>query len=238
MRLPLKVEVCPIVDAVVEIRFSSDVPAGAMLGLIYRQLTEFTNAEQLPILQLPEPFRSQPDLQYQPHHRLSNDRFMVQIGPKLISVVAKPPYAGWPSFSPVISKVFKVAMDEGIIQSVERLGLRYINGFEKDVFDLMNIKLQLAGNEVPCRGARLKNTLIDNDGFESLIQVYNDMQLTMIDGTIHTSGIDIDVSKVFPSGALVSSFDSDIEAAHSIEKNHFFRLVEGPLLTSLKPIYA
>lgn len=238
MQLPVRVEQCPIVDAVVEIRFTSNVPPSVMLGLIYRELAQdFPDVEDLPILQLPEHIRVQGDLSLQAHHRLISEEFVVQLGPRVLSVLCKIPYPGWDRFSKVVFKVFTVAHKAGIVQTVNRLGVRYINGFETDVFDLLNISLHLSDKPVKCREARLKNTIFSGDGYRALIQVFNDSPITSIDGRVYKSGVDIDIMKDYTDNTFFESFEAQIEMAHRIEKEHFFRLVKGEVLDSLKPHY-
>lgn len=57
---PKKISPCPIVEASVEIRFTSEVLPDAIFGIIYQAFKdEFSSKpEKLPILQLPEQIRS------------------------------------------------------------------------------------------------------------------------------------------------------------------------------------
>lgn len=79
MRLPLKIDPCPIIDALVEIRFSTTIHPNAVFGLLYNALqTDFSKVENLPILQWPEAVRSSdPSLQFKPHYKISSKEFVV-----------------------------------------------------------------------------------------------------------------------------------------------------------------
>jgi len=59
MKIPKKIDPCPIVEAIVEIRFDSNLPGDAIFGVIYNQFKEdYPKFTKLPILQLPEAIRS------------------------------------------------------------------------------------------------------------------------------------------------------------------------------------
>ena len=113
MQLPKKITPCPIAEAIVEIRFDSnpDIPADAIWGIIYNSFKEeysFKSIEKLPILQIPEPVRlNDPALIYKPNYKLSNEKFIFQIGPKVISLASAPNYIGWRIFSetPVVRTI-------------------------------------------------------------------------------------------------------------------------------------
>jgi uncharacterized protein (TIGR04255 family) len=69
MKLPKKISPCPIVEAIIEIRFDASLPGDAIFGIIYNMLKdEYTNLEKLPILELPDAIRTtDPNLMYSPH---------------------------------------------------------------------------------------------------------------------------------------------------------------------------
>lgn len=90
MKLPRKISPCPIVDAVSEIRFETNIDNSAVFGIIYNVLRkDFQNVEKLDILQLPEHIRDNDEkLKFKPHYALvDKDKFYrVSIGPRVLSV--------------------------------------------------------------------------------------------------------------------------------------------------------
>ena len=70
MQIPKKITPCPILEAIVEIRFEPEEPDDAIFGIIYNQFKKsFPEIEKLPILQIPDQFRSKdPNLIYKPHY--------------------------------------------------------------------------------------------------------------------------------------------------------------------------
>ena len=137
MSLPLKITPEPIVDALVEIRFVSSTHANAVFGILFNILkTEFPKVESLPILQIPESVRiADANLKFKPHYKVSNENFVVQIGPDLLSISSFPKYAGWDSFSDKIFQILDVLNSTDIVDSIIRLGLRYVNFFDDNIFE-------------------------------------------------------------------------------------------------------
>ena len=112
MSYPKTINPCPILDALIEIRFSSKINSNAVFGLFYNALqSDFPKVESLPILQLPDIVRvNDPNFRYKPHYKISNDKFVLQIGPDVIAISAYPSYVGWEVFS---SKIFNILDSPG-----------------------------------------------------------------------------------------------------------------------------
>jgi len=108
-QLPKQITPCPIKEAVVEIRFESALPADATFGVVYNTLKNpYSQIEKLPILQIPEILRTNdPDLTYQPYYKLKRENYLLQIGPRTLSLAVVEPYPGWIAFLPEILKVFE-----------------------------------------------------------------------------------------------------------------------------------
>ena len=148
MKLPKKIDPCPIVEAIVEIRFDSVIVSDAIFGLIYNSFKDsYPTTEKLGILQIPEAIRSSDqELSFKPHYKLLNDDFIFQVGPKVLSIVSTKEYVGWGKFIEEILRSFKIVKDLAIIDKVKRIGLRYINFFDFDIFEKINLNMKL--NEV------------------------------------------------------------------------------------------
>lgn len=91
MRLPIKIDPCPIVNAFAEIRFSSPVPPDAVFGIVYNRLKpRYPQSRSLPVLQLPEAIRqADRKLRYDAQYHLEGDDFIVQVGPRVFHVGIK-----------------------------------------------------------------------------------------------------------------------------------------------------
>jgi len=235
MKLPKTITPCPIKDALLEIRFSTKMHPNAVFGLIYNALQhDFQNkVESLPILQLPDALRAaDPNFKYKPHYKISNNTNVVQIGPEVLSISSYPKYLGWETFSKKIISIIEKVEKIKIIDNVNRLGIRYVNFFETDIFNNINLKICIQDKNI-----NYKNTVIRTEiglgDFKSTLQIANNAYNLTTAGSV----IDIDT---FKEGRLEDFFaqkEKIINAGHTEEKKLFFSLLKKDFLTSLNPEY-
>ncbi len=240
MAAPKKITPCPIIESVVEIRFDSAIPAEAIFGVVYNAFNDiFPNKPiNLPILQLPEQIRnSDPNLQYKPHYRLSNDTFLFQIGPKSISLINKNEYVGWNILSPKTKECFQKIKAIQIIKTTKRFGLRYMNFFEDlEIYEKINLDLLL--NEKPLESDKIfiKTSLKSGD-FTRDLKVSNNAKIERNGNEKKGSIIDIDVYLEENGNTIIDQFDSILENAHTKEKELFFSLLKEDFLKEFNPEY-
>jgi uncharacterized protein (TIGR04255 family) len=235
IKLPKTITPCPIKDALLEIRFSTKMHPNAVFGLIYNALRhDFPNkVVSLPILQLPDALRSaDPNFRYKPHYKISNDTIVAQIGPDVLSISSFPKYIGWEVFSKkiigIIDKVEKIR----IINKINRLGIRYVNFFETDIFNAINLKICIQEDNI-----KYKNTVIRTEighvDFKSTLQIANNAYNQTTPGSV----IDIDTFKENGLEDFFTQKETIITNGHAIEKELFFSLLTKDFLTSLNPEY-
>lgn len=237
-KLPKTISPCPIVEAILEIRFSSSFPDDAVFGIIYNQLKDdFPRFDPLPILQLPAAIRSQdPNMKYSPHYTSRNDNYVLQIGPRSFSINNVENYVGWEVFSLKIFELIEKFEKSGIISQIERLGLRYINILENiNVFENSNFSMTLK-NEPLTNKTNISTQIAYEKGFCE-VKVTSNAEIKLGGGhgkLINGSVIDID--------AIVApdSFDDikeNIEYAHTIEKDLFYKILTEDFIKTLNPEY-
>ena len=239
MILPKKIEPCPIVDSVVELRFRSDIFPNAIFGLIYTALKDqYSKVEKLPILQLPEQLRdSDPNFRFKAHYRvISANGYSVQIGPDVIVIGAPDPYPGWHNFSQSIYNVIEQVLKSGVISSVTRLGIRFINFFEEDIFDKVALYVIANDKKLPPRNTLLR-TEIERDGFLNTLQIANSATRTVNNKMNTGSIIDIDSFKEYTDTQFNTIYREEIEIGHNTEKRIFFELLKAEFLETLNPKY-
>ncbi len=235
--LPKKISPCPIVEAIVELRFSSAVLPDAIFGIIYQAFKdEFPGEpERLPILQLPDPIRSMdPALQYQPYYKLIAGNLIFQIGPKVTSLSNVKDYTGWQTFSKRIKDAFSKVEKLKIIKSVERLGIRYINFFKLDIFDNINLRILMNDSRLNTLQTTLKAEIQD-DNFINILQIANKAQATIQNEVITGSVIDIDTVSKDIGETFFGEMENLLEKGHNIEKKLFFSLLKKEFLSTLNP---
>ncbi|MBS3769951.1 MAG: TIGR04255 family protein [Bacteroidales bacterium] len=234
MKLPKKINPCPILDALIEIRFSTNINRDAVFGLIYNALhSDFEKVDKLPIMQLPDQVRdSDPSLKFKPHYRLSNENIVVQVGPDVITISSYPKYTGWNSFSSKIYDILEKVQNIGIIDSIIRIGIRYINFFEQNIFDDINLKVTLSENTIDYKNTVIR-TEISQDNYKSTLQIANNANHNNKSGSV----IDIDT---FMDNNIDDFFHRKkeiIDNGHEKEKELFFSLLKEEFLNTLNPEY-
>ncbi len=238
-KLPKRISPCPIVEAIVEIRFTSEVLPDAIFGIIYQDFrNEFPGpVEKLPILQLPEAIRSNdPNLIYQPYYKLSSGDLILQVGPRVASLSNVRNYMGWEIFSQKIKEAFLKFEKLKIIRNVERSGVRYINFFKLDIFDNINLQVILNGSPLKALQTTLKAEIGDGK-FINRLQIVNNAQASIENEIIKGSVIDIDTFSEGISGSFFGEMEFLLEEGHNIEKKLFFVLLKPEFLNTLNPEY-
>jgi uncharacterized protein (TIGR04255 family) len=236
-QLPNKIEICPIEEAVFEIRYSSKYPIDAIFGMLYADIGKiFSENSSLPILQLPETVRCQdPNLKYQPYHRLVKDNFILNIGPKVLTFVNSKPYMGWEKWSDFFYGVLDNIIKTEVLDRVERIGLRYINVFDANIFDKVKFEVKLKNKPLKDESTNLRTEILD-EGFIKVLQIGN--ALNIIRNNKNTTGsiVDIDCLYSIHDGLdFFKIYRQIVEKAHNKEKELFFSLLEDSFLKELKP---
>lgn len=235
MNLPINITPCPILDALVEVRFTANINANAVFGVIYNILkNDFKKVESLPILQLPDVVRaSDPNFKYKPHYRISNDQFVIQIGPDVLSMSSFPNYIGWYLFSEAIFDILQKIETIGIMNQIERVGIRYVNFFKHNIFEDINLKITLGTNDILYKNTVVRTEIEHEEGYFSTLQIANNARHNDVLGSF----IDIDT---FTISNLDSFFDNKTEIinkGHTQEKELFYSLLKDAFLQTLNPEY-
>lgn len=238
MPLPKKISPCPIVEANIEIRFESEMPPEAVFGVVYNQFkNEYKGLEKLPILQIPEEIRSQdPALMFQPCYRLTNDNLIISIGPKVISIACVKEYVGWDDFSAKALEILLKINESGIISKLLRVGLRYINFFDGNILDRIDLSAKIGESSLASNNTFIKTEFTRNE-YSIVLQVANNANILVSNKQKIGSIIDIDTS--------ISQFNKDtfgvssklLGAAHAEGKQFFISLLKKDFLESLNPQY-
>ncbi len=241
-RLPLKINPCPIVESVFEIRYSSTFPSDAVFGIIYTSVQEHfpeKTPQALPILQLPEAVRSQdPNLKYQSYYRFSSKNLSLSIGPRVLTFSNTKPYMGWNKWSKFFLDVLSKIQSTHIIDKVERIGLRYINIFTTTILDKINVQIKISENALKNESTNLRTEMVDS-GFIKVLQIGNCVNVTINNKRSVGSMIDIDCLHNIndTSDAFFRDHKDLIEIAHKKEKELFFYLLRESFLATLNPEY-
>ncbi len=234
MSLPNSINPCPILDALFEIRFTPKIHPSAVFGITYKAIKDVfsqSEVEKLPILQLPEDIRANdPDLKFKPHYRISNEKFVTQIGSDVVTISSFPEYMGWEKFSKQIFGILDRIEKVDVIDSVRRIGIRYINFFENDIFKNINLKVCIGDDNIAHKNTIIR-TEIEQNPFKSSLQVTNGASHNNKLGSI----IDIDTFTESNLESFFSNKEDLISEGHSKEKELFYSLLKEDFLKTLNP---
>lgn len=240
MKLPKKINPCPVIEAVFEIRFSSSIPGDAVFGSVYSAFkASYPDLVKLPILQMPETVRdNDPNLKYLPHFRLGAGNYFLQVGPKVLSVAisgTENPYSGWGEFYPKIQELISAVYRMNIVESIERVGLRFVNLLPSEASSNFNIELKVADKTI--NNSKL-NVLVEKVESELTCKyrVVGDSEINI--GTVSKKGtiIDIDISSVCNSEMNSSKILKIAKSGRKIAKTQFFEII-GDYVENLNPEY-
>lgn len=242
MKLPIKIDPCPIKECVFEIRYSSKYPADAIFGIVYSAITMLfgnANAQALPIVQIPEALRAKdPNLKYQPLHVLTKDNLNLRIGPRSITFGNAEPYVGWEEWSTFFDNILSKIRETRTIDKVERIGLRYINVFDAQIFDKIKLKIDIADRSLLDEPTNIRTEIVDEELIK-ILQVANNSQITI--GTESRSGSVIDIDCIYniseDSDEFFETYNDLVGKAHLKEKELFFSLLQESFLKTLNPVY-
>jgi uncharacterized protein (TIGR04255 family) len=239
-RLPIRITPCPIVEAAFEVRFNSTQPWENMPGLLCGHIQErYPRQERLPMADIPEEVRRQaPFFQPLPLLQFLGDDFLIQIGPRCLSLVTHPnAYPGWEAIREELRWLVDKAGKAGFIGETERIGVRYIDFFQANVFE--NLQMQLVFGEHPSTAAQTEVTTI-------LRRAPMTIRLHATNAAIAGGGESVRSGSVLDVDAWFGALEADLfvngmdrfAQAHQAIKGLFFGLMKPHFLATLKPEYS
>ncbi len=238
-RLPTKIDPCPIVEAILEARFVTSESWRTLPGLLFSQIRDrYPEQKDLPLAQLPEEIRRrEPAFTYQPLVQFLSHDFLIQFGPRVVSLVTKPnQYPGWPAVEQEMTLLLELLQKIGFITEGERLGVRYINFFELDIFEKLLLDVMTGGKRLA--GAELSiATVLPRPPLTARLQVINSAILGTGEGARPGSVLDVDVWLRSLDFDLFQNGIAKFAEAHHFEKQIFFGLLKPEFLTTLNPVY-
>lgn len=240
-RIPSKLDNCPIIESVLEIRFDSALDRSVVFPILYSAISsDFQPPVPLPILQIPENIKTQdPNLFYQPYYRLvlkQDPNVSLQIGPRVIAFSFTQNYSGWDSFRDYVTHYVGIIKETNVIQKVLRMGFRVINFFDWDIYKKgIELKISLSGSEIPYAETTLKTKFV-NGKYESTVNIINNAILNNTQGRRTGSVIDIDTCTIYCDN-FFTNISQYMDEAHTTEKTIFFNLLTVDLINSFNPSY-
>lgn len=238
-KLPVSIDPCPIVEAIFEVRFTSLQPWENMPGLLYAQIREkYPSQKRLPLADFPEEFRRQDSgLQHLPLLQFHGEHFLVQLGPRCMSLVTKPNhYPGWVAIQRELEWLIPKLQAGGFVSETERIGVRYIDFFSANVFEILHLEMRL-GEDAPNLPQTDVTTILRHDAMTIRLHASN--------AAILGAGADARQGSVLDVDCWFGALDADcfqngmdrFSEAHQTIKGLFFGLMKPEVLANFHPIY-
>ena len=239
-RLPLEVTPCPIVEAILEVRFVTEESWRTLPGLLYAKIRDrYPEQRDLDLAAVPEEVRRhQAAFASMPLMQFLGADFLIQFGPRVLSLVTRPNrYPGWTLLEAEMKWLISQMQSAGFVGEGERLGVRYVNFFSKDVFE--HLLLSVSVGERPLAGGETSvSTVLRKKPFSARLLVANSAILPAQTGPVSGSVLDIDVWLGPLDFDLFTDGLDRIRQAHHLEKEIFFGLLTPAFLEALNPRYS
>jgi uncharacterized protein (TIGR04255 family) len=239
VKIPGRID-SPVNEAVFEIRYNGNFPGEALYGILYKVFEQFPGqkAEELSIMQIPQQIReADPVLRYQCFYRAVKDQFAFSIGPHSIVFSAFRPYTSWTEWNQFFSSIIKEIQGKKILNTIERIGLRYFDVFEGNIFGQINTAFSVDGQPIVSSPTSF-NTQFNLDEIQVVLNIGN---AAIVNGIqTNNSLIDIDCIYSFDnciSADFFTSYKDALEKAHLVNKRVFFGLLKPDFLTTFHPEY-
>jgi len=246
-RFPLRLKKNPIIEAIVEFRFTptQHAPLSDLLpGMLFSQLRDtYPKTEKLSISELPQEIRrTDPNLAYKPIHRLIGNQLSIAIGDRVLGFSCQRPYLGSSTFQPHVIKALKVALDTGLIDKIDRLAVKYINLIPSSNkalgLNALKASVILGTYNLAEHGCSIRTEII-SDGIINIIQIVNKATVKFKDNNQATTGTIVDIDSILdnPGTTDIDKLPALIDKARQQEKQVFFSLLTDETLSSFEPVW-
>ena len=235
--IPKQLGVCPILEAVIEVRFNTSIDDDAIFGAIYEKVrSEWKSVEKLPVLEIPAFVRKQdPNLKFAPHYRLVKDNLLLQIGPNVLSLVNRGQYKGSETFFQEFDSVLDKIQPMNLFERFLRVGIRYIDFFEQNIFQNLRLSFSIAEQSIDYSRSQVRTVVDGEDNFLLGTSIAGDVFAA--DAKKKGFVFDVDAYREALEGVNSEQIKKLIRSAHSQQKRLFFGLLKEDFLASLKPTY-
>ena len=251
-KFPQKLYSKNILNAIIEIRFDTDIPQEILAATVISSLYSSENIQKKydkpiatnfnnipPIIR-----RSDPNLKNAILYSLDSkdSKFRIGCGDKFISLSnLNFAYETWNVFIAEFKTIFEIlkSSNHNLLKSITQLGIRYINVFDENIFNNLNIKLEI-----------LNENICDNDlRFSVQSKVKNRNIIIQISNNINYKFLNVDTTPKQVKEMKGSAFDIDviltdknklnidtmfeIEESHNVLKTVFFGTLKQAFIDEL-----
>jgi len=244
-KIPILLKKEPLIEAVWEIRFKKTNPSIAELlpGLIFKEMHQrYPGISRLPAADIPSAIIDRDSsLRYVPKIRLDGGTRAIQIGEYVLGLSCRRPYPGWDAFSADIRALVNLVQETGLITSLERFSLKFVNLIETNQppkLDSLNVELRV-GDKANDESPVLIRTEMRTKEFVHIIQIVSPAEVVLPDEQSSRSGVllDIDTIAFLQGDNSWLEMNNLLDEGHLAAKNIFFELLSRDTINKMEPVY-
>lgn len=244
--LPKKISNKNILSAIIEIKFSSNMPQEVIIGSLYSSSAireHYRDPKATGVNQIPQHIRAKD--QNLKHAILFNldskdDKFRIGCGNNIISLAnINFAYNTWKDFIEEFQRILNIM--NIFLTNKEVIGVRYINAFPNNILDHFNMTLQVLDQNVSGNfinflfesqiDDRLVRSIITNKANYSFFDIDNNKTQLVDNATV----FDIDVI-LHDKNKIGADLIKEISLSHNIVKKVFFGILKPEFVkNTLKP---
>lgn len=228
----------PIIEMTLDVICSYNIPTEAVIGVLYTifQADSFfgvTNIQGLPILNLPEAVReNEANLRNKPTHKIECKDGFISVGPHILSISILPPYKSWNDCMSFIAKAIENIRKPGLIKDVGNVNLRYLNFFNLNIFENIELNINLRNKRFVFPSTIFKVEIPSENNRVKVLQITNSVHVKNIALGLDNDGSLLDIVIVSKTASLDSLLQC-IEESHQDAKGLFFDLLKKEFVNSL-----
>lgn len=239
-RLPTRITPCPIVGAITEIRFQTELSPTVVPGLIYSAVSErFPKQTELEQAQIPDTARANmPELRYSPTVVMHGPQLSLHVGPRCFFLgMNESGYPGWSVYREALAWVLNKVRPLKLIKVPERLGLRYTDFFTLPLAECLQVDLIIGGRSELAQPLQVFSHL-QRKGHVCRVQISNNAVLQTPKGAKQGCLLDVDLGFSADPQLFWEQVIPRFDDAHAVQKEVFFReLLKPTFLASINPEY-
>jgi len=246
-RLPTRLKQEPLVEALWEIRFTSEHPAASELltGIIFQQMkADFGKSDRLPVANMPREVRERDaNLRYAPTVRLTGSRYTVGIGDQAIGLSSLRPYTGWKEFRAKIDELLSTIEQSGVIGKCKSFSIKYVDcigSATNPSLDVLAINVGIADRKFASEPMAIR-TEFHEMGYLHILQIGLPAEVSVVATKETLRGVIMEVDTHCTADAEIDNFhhwiSARLDGVHAANKTVFFSILSDDTIKRLEPIY-
>jgi len=246
MHLPKKISPDNIREAVVEVKYLSNLPFEVLVGLFFNTLDNtytYTNKPLQPPAITPSFYGQEITFKIGNLSLFYNNKISIQVSPNVFVFSSLNQYIGWDDYFPEIKKALSQFENSNQIKKWTRVGVRYISEYAKrDLKDCIKFNFSFGLPQVQSETTAFRSEFNYNNSrvilnLNNRVPVIKQKLSNKQPEIIPTSIIDIDVIKDNLEISNLEELLNVINDNHTNEKEVYFGMLTNEYLNSLNPQY-